>query len=86
MDDLDGGLDLGFHFTASQIIASLVFSVVGIYLFRLGKKTLNYPVIFVSLALMIYPAFTHNPLQDWGIGVVLCGLAYYLHKNNNLTG
>ena len=83
--DLDTtGLD--FHFTTSQIIASLLFSVIGIYLFRLGKKTTKYSLIFTSIALMVYPMFTTGWLQDWGVGLLLCGLAYYFHNKANLTG
>ena len=84
--DQDMPLDFGIHFTWSQIIASLVFTVVGVYVFKLGKKTLNYPLIFTAAAMLIYPVFTHSVLQDWGIGLALCGLAYYFHSNSNLTG
>lgn len=83
--DLDTtGLD--FHFTTSQVIASLLFSVIGIYLFRLGKKTASYSLAFTSIALMVYPMFTTGWLQDWGVGLLLCGLAYYFHNYANLTG
>ena len=86
MDSDDIPMDLGLHFSASQIIASLIFGVIGIYVFRLGKRNLNYPLIFVSIALMVYPMFTSGPLQDWGIGIGLCAVAFQLHKNANLTG
>lgn len=78
--------DMGFHFTASQIIASLLFGIIGFYVFRFGKKTLNYPVIFCGVGLMAYPLFTSGPLQDWGVGLLLCGLAYYFHTTGNTTG
>ncbi len=86
MDFDNSGLDFGFHFTASQIAASLLFSIIGFYVFRAGKKALNYPVIFSGVALMAYPMFTSGPLQDWGVGVVLCALAYHFHSTGNLTG
>jgi hypothetical protein len=87
--DLDeglGGLGLGFHFSVSQIIASLLFGIIGFYVFRFGKRTLNYCVILTGVALMIYPLFTSGPLQDWGVGILLCGLAYYFHSTANRTG
>lgn len=79
-------MDLGFHFSASQIIASLIFGVIGIFVFRHGKKTLNYGVIFCGVGMMIYPMFTNGPLQDWGFGIALCALAYHLDQKANTTG
>lgn len=84
--DLQDFSSLGFHFTWSQIIASLFFGVVGFFVFKHGKKDLNYSLIFTGIALMIYPMFTSGWVQDWGVGVILCGLAYYFDKNHNLTG
>jgi hypothetical protein len=78
-------MDLGFHFSTSQIVASLLFGVIGFYVFRFGKKTLNYRVIFCGVGLMVYPLFTSGPLQDWGVGCALCGAAYYFHQNGNMT-
>ena len=86
MSDLDQGLGMGFHFSTSQIIASLFFGVIGWYVFLHGKKKVNYPVLFSGVAMMVYPMFTNGPLQDWGIGFLLCGVAYYFNENHNLTG
>jgi multisubunit Na+/H+ antiporter MnhE subunit len=88
MDDVDLANPMGMlsHFSISQIIASLIFSVIGIYVFRHGKKTTNYPLIFTAIAMMAYPLFTKGWLQDWGVGLVLCGIAYYFNENHNLTG
>jgi len=74
------------HFSMSTIIVSFIFGVIGIYVFRHGKKTLNYPVIFISIAMMIYPMFTSGWILDWGVGLGLCGAAYYFDKNANQTG
>jgi len=84
--DLPGGMDMGLHFTTSQIVASLVFGIIGLFVFRHGKKTLNYSVLFTGVAMMIYPMFTSGWLEDWGFGLGLCAMAYYFNKNNNLTG
>ncbi len=88
MDQLPtGGMSMmGFDFSASQIIASLVFGVIGLYAFRHGKKTVNYRLIFISIVMMGYTMFTHGWFQDWGIGIGLCGFAYSANQNHNLTG
>lgn len=81
-----GSLDILSHFSVSSLIAGFLFGIIGFYLFRHGKKTMNYGVIFCSIGLMCYTLFTSGPLLDWGVGFALCGLAYYLDKNANLTG
>lgn len=77
---------LGLDFSISALASGFIFGVIGLYVFRHAKKTLNYPQLFVSIALMSYTLFTHGPWQDWGVGFVLCGAAYYFEKNANLTG
>jgi len=76
------------HFSTAAIVCSLLFTVIGIYLFRYGKKQLNYPIIFIAIALMIYPMFTLSSgwFLNLGIGAALCAAAYYYDQNNNLTG
>lgn len=87
-DEMDISNPMGMlpHFSASQILASLIFSVIGIYVFRHGKKTLNYPVILTGVVMMIYPLFTSGWLQDWGVGIALCMAAYYFNERGNSTG
>lgn len=51
--------------------------MIGIYVFREGKRRTEIRVIILGLALMVYSYFTKGPWADWGIGVVLTGLAYY---------
>lgn len=63
-------------FSLSAILSSLVFGVIGMWMFKEGKKKGNFHIIFIAMGLMIYPYFTKGPLQDWGLGVLLCGLAY----------
>jgi hypothetical protein len=87
MDETDLPLDaLGLSFSFSALAAGFVFGIVGFYIFRHGKRSLNYPLIFTGIALMSYTLFTQGPLQDWGGGALLCGLAYYFNKNANQTG
>ncbi|MFZ3230414.1 MAG: hypothetical protein WA160_09425 [Pseudobdellovibrio sp.] len=48
------------------------------WLFRQGRRNLNHSILIIGICLMAYPYFTSGPWGDWGIGVALCALAYYL--------
>ncbi|PWU22373.1 MAG: hypothetical protein C5B49_00705 [Bdellovibrio sp.] len=67
---------LGFDFSLSSILSGLIFGVVGIFTFSRGKQRSSFRLILIGIALMFFPYFTHGPLQDWGIGLALCLLAY----------
>ncbi len=67
---------LGLDFSFSSLMAGFVFGVIGFYLFREGKKRLNYSTIFCGVSLMAYPIFVSGPWMTWGTGVVLCAVAY----------
>jgi hypothetical protein len=69
---------VALDFSPSSLIAGLVFGVIGLSVFRLGKRDLNFPLVFTGLTLMIYPYFTPNAWLTWGVGVALCVLSYYL--------
>jgi hypothetical protein len=62
----------------SSFMASFVFSVIGIWLFREGKRRSEVRLMLIAMAMMTYTYFTATPLADWGIGLGLCGLTYYL--------
>lgn len=72
----NSGLDLGI--TPSQIFAMIIFSAIGLYYFRRGRRESNIGQTLAGLALMLYGYFTSGPLQDWGVGFGLYALAYYL--------
>ena len=63
-------------FSASSLLAGLIFGIIGFYLFRKGKKDTDFEVIFIGIALMVYPYFTSGARWDWGIGIGLCLIAY----------
>jgi multisubunit Na+/H+ antiporter MnhE subunit len=65
------------RFTASSLIAGFIFGVIGIYLFREGKRQVNYTWVFTGMGMMVYTMFTQAAWQDWGIGLALCAAAYY---------
>jgi glucose uptake protein GlcU len=69
--------DLGFSFSLSSIIASILFGIIGWWMFKTAKRRDNTKVVWIGVALMIYPYFVDNTKLIWLIGFALCGLAYY---------
>lgn len=64
-------------FSFSSLLASFTFGVIGIAVFREGKKRAEFDLIFIGIAMMVYPYFTNGPWMDWGIGLLLGALAYF---------
>ena len=57
-------------------MASLIFGIFGIYLFRLGKKRSHGLLIGISIALMIYPYFIDSEWLVWAVGIALTIVGY----------
>jgi len=66
-----------FDFSAQALIAGLIFGVAGLWLFREGRKNLNFRVMIAGIGLMTFQLFAKGWLQTWGIGLGLCALAYF---------
>lgn len=66
-----------FDFSVGSLVGSFVFGVIGFYLFREGKKRLNFRVLWIGVALMTYPLFVSGTMWVWGVGLALSGLAYF---------
>jgi hypothetical protein len=62
----------------STILASLVFSIVGLFVFRLGKRNAHLKLMIIGVALMTYTYFTGNVWADWLVGVGLSVMAYFI--------
>lgn len=65
-------MDLSF----SSLMAGIFFGLIGLYVFRFGKKNTNVKHIGLGMALMIYPYFISSPLANWLVGVILCVIVY----------
>ena len=66
------------NLSASNIIAGLIFSLIGLWLVRVGKREAHFTKMLIGVALMAYSYFTQTALQSWGIGAALCAAAYFL--------
>lgn len=64
-------------FNPLSLLPAFIFGVIGMYLFSQGKKNVNYTHVFVGILMMIYPYFVDGPLQSWGVGLALAGVAYF---------
>ena len=69
---------MNMDISMSAIMAALIFGVIGMWLFKEGKRRQQYPVLIIGIVMMIYPYFTPNAKWDWVLGFLLSGLAYKL--------
>lgn len=65
------------NFDISNLIAGFLFSIVGLWLFRVGRQRINTRWTIIGILLMTYSIFTPTTLLTWLVGFLLCGLAYY---------
>ena len=59
-----------------SIVASLFFSVIGMYFIGHGKRRLNYTSILIGAALLFYSYFIHSALWVWIIGIILTTMGW----------
>ena len=59
------------------LFGGLVFSTIGLFVFRRGKKESEFKVIIIGMVLMGYPIFVSDHRLLWGIGLALSGWAYW---------
>ena len=69
---------LGLDISVSGIISGLLFGIIGMWMLGRARKKSDTRLVIISFALMFYPYVTRGPFQDWGAGIALCALAYYL--------
>jgi hypothetical protein len=62
--------------TPSNVMAMLVFGLVGFIAFRSGKRENSIPRILIGLSLLIYPYFFSSGLLLWTVGAGLCAALY----------
>lgn len=72
-----------FNITFSGFISALFLAVSDFGFFVRGRLT-NYAFLLIAIGLMSYSYFTTGPLQDWGVGAILCIAAYILRDGTKI--
>lgn len=67
-------------FSISGLLASLIFSVLGFWVFKEGKRRNNLHWLVIGIFLMVYTYFVNSIYLDWGVGVVLVYGAYHFRN------
>jgi len=71
---LSGASSGGFWW---NIIGGIVFSIIGWYAFRHGKREKSMPPMVIGIALMVYPYFVYNTFWAFAVGLGLCAALYF---------
>ncbi len=61
----------------SDLLAMLIFSVIGIVAFRAAKREAQPVRLVISMVLMVYPYFVPSGLWLWVVGIGLTGGLFF---------
>ena len=59
-----------FNFSTANLIGGLVFGSIGFVAFAYGKRMNLWKLMFLGLALMVYPYFVSSDVILWAAGIV----------------
>ena len=68
---------MDLDFSPGTLLVAFIFGVIGFYLFRAGKRSVNYAWVWLGVGLMAFPLFVDGVWLTWFTGLALCGVAYY---------
>lgn len=68
-----------FNFNAYNLLAGIVFGIIGMGSLSYGRKLELWKPQAIGLALMAYPYFFSNVWLTWIVGVVLVIILWYHH-------
>ena len=77
LSSLGGSL---FAMSPWAIIASVVFSMLGIFYFKRGKSQSDIPMIVCGVLLLLYPYFVSNALYIVLIGAGLLAAPHFVNR------
>ena len=78
MDDLKAFESMGLALpSAGYIVGALPFGIVGLFVFRRRRKGKQSNLLWIGLALMLYPYAVADTWLLWAIGLGLTGVAYW---------
>ena len=75
--DLSSGLN---SISAVNILGGIIFSTIGFAVFIYGKKQVNGKAMILGIILMVYPYLVKSTLAVYGLGILFCGLLYFLRE------
>ena len=64
------------------IVGALLFSTIGIFVFRLGRRTKNTYVVVLGVVLIVYTYAITNAFMVFLIGACLCIAAWAAHVSD----
>lgn len=67
----------GVNFSLANIMAWLIFSIIGLCAFNYGRKNKNYRTLIIGLVLMVYPYFVSSTLWLYILGIGFSSLLYF---------
>ncbi|MFA6548916.1 MAG: amino acid transport protein [Candidatus Margulisiibacteriota bacterium] len=62
------------------ILASLLFSIVGIFYFKRGKSENDVPMLICGVLLLVFPYFVSNAFAIVLIGAALTAVPYFIKR------
>jgi hypothetical protein len=63
--------------TPAYLIGVVVFSVIGLFAFHLGRKRKRRAVMWIGVALMLYPYVLWETVPMYAVGVALSAAAWW---------
>ena len=65
------------NFSWANIMAWLIFSIIGLSAFNYGRKEKNYRALTIGIVLMVYPYFVSSTLWLYVLGAGFSSLLYF---------
>lgn len=69
---------MAFSIDIPTLFAAFAFGVIGMWMWKEGRRQEKDYIPWIGVGLMVYPYFLEGAKLTWSIGIALCSLAYYL--------
>lgn len=61
----------------ANIFGNILFSIIGFYAVRYGKKNTDFKAVGIGILLMIFPYLTPNPIIMFAVGIALTAALFF---------